>query len=354
MSHKQGISKTLAEIAKIAKGRIIGDKNVVIKGFSSIEEAKEGDLTFLSHKKYLPFAEKTEAAAVVVPQDIALPGKPVIQTDNPSLVFARIVAYYTDNQLRPKLGIHKSVIVARDAKIGKNVFIGPYVVIEKKARIADNTVIYSGSYVGYETTIGKDCLIYPNVTIRERVQIGDRIIVHSGTVIGSDGFGFEAVNGVHQKIPQIGTVVIEDDVEIGANVTIDRARINKTIIGRGTKIDNLVQIAHNVIVGENCIIVSQVGISGSTTIGKGSILAGQVGIVGHIEIGENSIIYAKSGISKSLPSSSKVFGYPAQPLDEFKKVNASLNRLPHYVKVIQELNRRVQDLEAKLKIKEKT
>lgn len=347
-------NKTLTAIARIVKGEIIGEKGLTIKGFSSIDEAEEGDLTFLSHRKYLPLAQKTKASAVIVPRDIALPGKSIIRTDNPSLAFAQIVAYYTKDDFPAIKGIHKTSIIAKNAKIGKNVAIGPYTVIEAKARIDDNTTIYSGCYVGAETTIGKDCLIYPNITIRERSQIGNRVVVHSGTVIGSDGFGFEAVHGVHQKIPQIGIVVIEDDVEIGANVTIDRARIDKTIIGKGTKIDNLVQIAHNVIVGENCIIVSQVGISGSTTIGKGSILAGQVGIVGHIEIGENSIIYAKSGISKSLPASSKVFGYPAQPLNEFKKINASLNRLPHYVKVIGELNRRVRDLEAQLKIKEKT
>lgn len=346
-------SITLAQIAKIAKGRIIGDKNCVIKGFSSIEEAKEGDLTFLSHPKYLPFAHKTKARAVIVPRGTELPGKPVIQTDNPSLAFAKIVAYSTDNRFQLKKGIHKTAIVAKDAKVGKNAAIGPYVVIESKAKIGDDTVVGSGSYIGHETVIGKNCLIYPHVTVRERIQIGNRVIIHSGTVIGSDGFGFEAADGVHQKIPQIGTVVIEDDVEIGANVTIDRARIDKTIIGRGTKIDNLVQIAHNVIVGENCIIVSQVGISGSTTIGRGSILAGQAGIVGHIEIGEGSIVYAKSGISKSLPPSSRVFGYPAQPLNEFKKIHASLNRLPRYVKLIQELNKRIEDLEAKLDLKPK-
>ncbi len=346
--------KTLTEIARIVKGEIIGEKNLSIKGFSSIEEAKEGDLSFLSHQKYLPLAQKTKASAIIVPRDIELPGKSIIRTDHPSLAFAQIVAYYTKNDFQPIKGIHKMAIIAKNAKIGRNVAIGPYTVIEARAQVGDNTTIYSGCYIGPETALGKDCLIYPNITIRERSKIGNRVVIHSGTVIGSDGFGFEAVDGAHQKIPQIGIVVIEDDVEIGANVTIDRARIDKTIIGRGTKIDNLVQIAHNVIVGENCIIVSQVGISGSTTIGKDSILAGQVGIVGHIEIGEGSIIYAKSGISKSLPASSKVFGYPAQPLNEFKKIHASLNRLPHYVKVIQELNRRVQDLEAKLKIKEKT
>ncbi len=343
--------KTLAEVAEIVKGKIVGERTLVITGFSSIDRAKEGDIAFLSHRKYLPMARETKASALLVPLNIEVPSKSVIQTANPSLAFAQIMAVCV-NKRSPSgnKGIHKTAIIAKDANIGKNVSIGPYTVIENKVKIGNNTVIYSGCYVGPETTIGEDCLIYPHITLREAVSIGNRVIIHSGTVIGSDGFGFESVDGVHQKIPQMGTVVIEDDVEIGANVTIDRARMDKTIIGKGTKIDNLVQIAHNVVIGENCIIVSQVGISGSTTIGKGSVLAGQVGIVGHIEIGEGSIIYAKSGISKSLPPLSKVFGYPAQPLNEFKKVHANIQRLPQYIKTIQQLNKRVEDLEKKLKV----
>jgi len=276
------MKKTLAEIAKIVNGEVVGDKDLVITGFSGIQEAKEGDLTFLANSKYIPFCRKTKASAIITSRDIEIPEKSVIRTDNPSLAFTDLISAATEGSSHLIKGIHKAAFIAEDAIIGKNVAIGPYAIIESKAVIGDNTVIFGGSYIGHDTTIGVDCLIYPNVTVRERVTVGNHVIVHSGTVIGSDGFGYIQIDGIHKKIPQVGTVVIEDDVEIGANVTIDRARLDETVSGRGSKIDNLVQVAHNVIMGENCIIISQVGISGSVNIGKGSILAGQAGVIGHV------------------------------------------------------------------------
>jgi UDP-3-O-[3-hydroxymyristoyl] glucosamine N-acyltransferase len=249
-------------------------------------------------------------------------------------------------------GIHSTAILGKNVSLGKDAAIGPYVVIEDGVSIGDKTVIYSGCFIGQNSKIGSQTLIYPNVSIRERVSIGSRVIIHSGTVIGCDGFGFVTVEGKHHKIPQVGTVEIGDDVEIGANVTIDRARFDKTVIANGAKIDNLVQIAHNVCVGENSIIVAQVGISGSTTLGKNVILAGQVGVVGHINIGDNAVVMAQSGVNKSVPSGTMVWGYPAKPAETARRVNACVQNLPRLYNTVSELKKKIEGLEKKNKDKD--
>jgi UDP-3-O-[3-hydroxymyristoyl] glucosamine N-acyltransferase len=345
------MQKTLAEIATIIDGEVVGDKDLVVTGISSIQDAKEGDITFLANPKYIPFSKKTKAAAIITSRDIKISGKSIIRTDNPSLAFSDLIAAMTEEEAHPFKGIHESAFIGDECAIGKNVSIGPFAIIESHAKIGDHTVVYGGSYIGHHTTIGADCLIYPNVTVREHVIIGDRVILHSGTVIGSDGFGYVQVGGIHKKIPQVGTVKIEDDVEIGANVTIDRARFDQTIIGKGTKIDNLVQVAHNVVMGENCIIISQVGISGSTTIGKGVIMGGQAGATGHLKIGEGSIIFSRGVATKSVPAFARVSGFPAKPHNEAKRINAYMQRLPHYVKMIQELQKKIGELEKKIRNK---
>ena len=343
--------KTLREIAGLIDGEVIGDDQTVITGFSGIKEAQDGDIVFLANPKYFPLAEKTKASAILVARHTSVPGKNIIRTDNPSLAFSKIVSLSDSHGIKPVHGIHKTAVIASDVKLGRDAGVGPHVVIEEGAIIGDGTVILAGSYVGHHTVIGNHCLFYPNVTIREKVTIHNRVIIHSGTVVGSDGFGYIDVEGTHVKIPQVGTVEIEDDVEIGANVTIDRARFDKTFIGRGTKIDNLVQIAHNVIIGEGCIIVSQVGISGSTRVGKGAILAGQAGIVGHLTIGEGAVVAAQSGVSKSVPPHTQVWGFPAKPHAKALEINAHTQRLPVYVKTIQELKKRIEVLEEKMKKK---
>ena len=340
---------TLTEIARLLQGKLIGDKNVTIRGLNGLKEAQKGELSFLSNPKYAPLLNSTQASAIIVSQGFPVPNKTVIEVKNPSLAFAQVAQRFYKDDAHPLKGTHKTAIVAKDAKIGKNVVLGPYAVIESKAQIGDNTVIHAGCFVGYKAVIGKGCLFYPHVTIREKLKIGDRVTIHSGTVIGSDGFGYGQEDGVHVKIPQLGTVVIEDDVEIGANVTVDRARFDKTFIGQGTKIDNLVQVGHNVYIGEKCIIISQVGISGSVKIEKGSILAGQAGIAGHLTIGEGSIVAAQAGVTKSLPAKSFVSGYPATPHEEAKKVNACVQRLPVYVEKIRALEKRIEELEKKVK-----
>jgi len=342
------MQKKLAEIAQAVGGEVVGDLDVVITGISGVKEAQPGDLTFIANSKYFSAAESTQASAVIVPLQFDPKDKTVIRVENPSLAFSRAVALCMEGVLKRPLGIDPQALVAGDAQIGKDVRIGPFTIVESKVQIGDRTVIEGGCFIGAQTVIGADCLIYPNVSIRERIILGDRVIVHGGAVIGDDGFGFDKVDGVYQKIPQVGTVVIEEDVEIGANVTIDRARFDKTVIGKGTKIDNLVQIAHNVRVGQNCVLISQSGISGSTVVEDNCILAGQVGVAGHLTIGEGTVVTSKSGVLNSLPPKSMVWGYPAKPHMQAKRVNACVQRLPELVKKIREMSQQIEDLKQKI------
>ncbi len=341
------MKRTIKEIAQFIDGEIIGNPELIITGLSGIKEAREGHLTFLANSKYASLLLKTQASAVIVEKKVDLRDKCIIRTDNPSWAFAKIVTREIGEDSFQTTGIHPQAFIADDAQIADNVSIGPFAVIASKTRIGRGSVIGAGCFIGHQTSLGENCLIYPNTTIRERIHIGNRVIIHSGTVIGCDGFGFVNVEGVHEKIPQIGKVVIEDDVEIGANVTVDRARFDKTLIGRGTKIDNLVQIAHNVQIGENCIIVAQVGVSGSTMIEKNAILAGQVGVIGHLTIGEGAVIAAQSGVSKSVKPHTKVFGSPAKPYAQAYRVHACLQKLPDTLKEIGDLKKKVKSLESR-------
>ena len=342
---------TLKQIADFIDGEIVGDAGIVITGISGIKEAKQGDITFLANPKYAPLMETTGASAVITSLDIKSSSKPIIRTKNPSLGFAKAVGLFTPIDENHPKGIHPTAIIGKDTKFGKDVAIGPYAVIDGGVSLGDKTIIYAGCFIGKNSTIGDGSLIYANVSIRERTIIGKRVIIHSGTVIGSDGFGFAAVEGIHQKIPQIGIVEIGDDVEIGANVTIDRARFDKTVIGNGTKIDNLVQIAHNVVTGKNCLIVAQAGVSGSTVLGDNVTLAGQAGLVGHIKIGDNAIVAAQGGVTKSVPANTMVSGYPARPHDKALKVNACIQILPKLYEQVTALKKRIEELESKLENK---
>lgn len=338
------MKKTLGEIAQILGGQIVGDPDTVITGVCGIKEAVEGDITFVANSRYLPLMQHTRASAIITSWEVKSAPKPIIRTENPSLAFAKMVSLLAPNELHHPQGIHPTAVIGKNVKLGKNVAIHAYVVIEDNASIGDNTIIYPNVYIGHYVKIGAECLIYSHVSIRERVTLGNRVIVHSGTIIGSDGFGFATVKGVHHKIPQIGTVIIQDDVEIGANVTIDRARFGRTLVGRGTKIDNLVQIAHNVEVGENSIIVAQTGISGSTIIGKGVTLAGQSGVVGHISIGDNAVVAAQAGVTKSVPPNTCVSGYPAKPHNLAKRINACIQRLPKLFETVNEMRKKIENL----------
>lgn len=339
---------TLKEICTLIEGELEGDSGVIIRGVSTLKDAREGDITFLGNPKYEFLLSSSKASAIIAARNMRKRvSKPVIRVDNPSLAFSKVVSLISPQEKKFFKGTHPSAVIGKDAVLGKDVSIGACAVIEDGVRIGDNTVISAGVFIGYNTTIGSDTLIYPNVTIREKSEIGSRVIIHSGTVIGSDGFGFEEVNGLHHKIPQVGIVVIEDDVEIGACVTIDRARFGRTLVRRGTKIDNLVQIAHNVVVGENSIIVAQSGVSGSSVLGKNVILAGQSGIVGHIELGDNVIVGAQAGVTKSVPRNTFVVGSPAKPHKESKKIFAAWSKLPELVREFAELKERVNKFAGK-------
>ena len=335
------MSFTVKELAALSGGELIGDPTLQITGAASLGEATPGEISFFTDRKYIGLLRKTRASALFVPPDFSEPvNAPQIRVSNPTKAFEQVVLKFAPKGIIFSPGVHPSAVVAPSAQLGERVSIQPLAVIEPGAKIADDTIIGAGSYVGHESVIGSGCHIYPNVTIRERSRIGSRVIVHSGAVIGADGFGFEMVDGRHQKIQQLGVVQIDDDVEIGANTTVDRARFGRTWIQQGVKIDNLVQIAHNVVIGKNSLIVAQTGISGSTRVGEHVTMAGQVGIVGHIEIADGTIIAAKSGIAKSLPGG-VWFGYPAVPFAEAKKQFAWIHRLG-------KLFARVKEIEKKL------
>ena len=343
------MKRTLKEIASIIDGEIIGDKDIVVTGVCGIKEAQKGDLTFIANSRYLSLINHTKAAAIITSKDVESAPKPIIRTDDPSMAFAKMVSLMAPNERKRPKGIHPTAVIGEKVKLGRNVAIDPYVVIEDNVEIKDNTILYAGVYVGHHTKIGKNCTIFPYVIIRERVIIGNRVVIYGGTVIGSDGFGFSTVQGVHQRIPQIGSVILEDDVEIGANVTIDRARFDKTLIKKGTKIDNLVQIAHNVIVGEHSIIVAQSGISGSTVIGNNVTLAGQSGIIGHVTIGDNVVVAARAGVTKSISSNACVSGFPAKPHALAKRINACVQNLPDLYKKVQALEEELKNIKSNKK-----
>jgi UDP-3-O-[3-hydroxymyristoyl] glucosamine N-acyltransferase len=333
---------TVAQIAEILKGKAEGNTSAVIRKIAGLREAVEGDLSFLANAKYAQASATTKASAVLVPEDFnrQCPAA-LIRVKNPDKAFAEIAQLFAPPPVSYEKGIHPAAVVATDAKLGKDVCIGPYCVIESGTVIGDNSILVAHVYVGHGTRIGNSCKLYPHVSIREYTQIGNRTVIHNGTVIGSDGFGYVQEGAVRKKIPQIGIVMIGDDVEIGANVTIDRARFGETRIGNGVKIDNLVQIAHNVIIGDNSVIVAQCGISGSTIIGERTVLAGQVGVVGHIQVGSDVIIGAQSGVTKDIPSKSFILGSPAVSYNEFTRLHAHLMRLP-------ELKEKVRAIEEKL------
>ena len=343
------MSITLAEVAKFVGCEVVGDSSTKLTGVAGIKEAREGELTFVSNPGYEKYVADTSASAVVVSRDYAAgehsSGTPLLVADDPYDAFAKAMTLFAPKGDVVSEGIHPTAVVAESATLGEGISIGANVVVMDDATIGEGTAIHAGSFVGASAVLGRDATIYPNVTIRNRCVLGDRVIVHSGTVIGSDGFGFALSACSHTKVPQIGNVVIEDDVEIGSNVCVDRATLGSTRICRGSKIDNLVQVAHNVVIGEGSVIVAQAGISGSTRIGRGVILAGQAGIAGHIEIGDGAMVAAQAGVTKSVPSGERVSGYPARKHTAAKRLYAFIEHLAKLVEKVRGLESRTSKLE---------
>ncbi len=331
------MEKSLRELAELVEGKIEGNGSVKVKRVAKVEEAKKGDITLAVSEKFLHKAHQSQASAVIVPLGVKDFSKPVIQVKNPRLAFAQILELFAPQP--PRLsGIHSTALIGFNVEMGKGITVGPYTVLRDGVRLADNIHISSGVYLGNNVKIGKGSFIHPRVTILDDTIVGEKVIIHSGTVIGSDGFGFaKKEDGSYYKIPQVGRVVIEDEVEIGANVAIDRATIGETRIGSGCKIDNLVHIAHNVTLGRNVAIVGLVGISGSSTIGDGVILAGQAGVTDHVSIGNNTIVAAKSGVTKNIGPNQFVSGFPARLHSKQKRVKAIINRLPRLLERVRKL-----------------
>lgn len=310
---------SVSEIAELVKGRVVGDAHKTLDGVSGLSEACESELSYLkdkNDKKSLQKFQTTKAGCVIVPTGLTHNGKTLIEVDHPMAAFTAVLNKIAQEKNSVKPGIHPQSVIDPSVKLGKDVSVGPFVVIEAGASIGDRVRLDAQCYIGARSSIGADSHLYPRVTIREDIKVGARCILHSGVVIGADGFGFYFSEGRHNKIPQIGNVVIEDDVEIGAGTTIDRATTGSTRIGRGSKIDNLVQIAHNVEIGDLSLIVAQVGIGGSSKIGKGVILAGQVGVADHISIGDGAQVGAQSGVKDDIEAKQIIWGTPAAPIQE--------------------------------------
>lgn len=344
------VTRTLLELAREVGGEVVGDGDILIRGVAGIEEAGSGEITFLANARYHSYLERSKASAVIVRKglvgqsDNRERGRGYLEAADPYVAFAKILQIFTPQDVYDKT-ISPAAFIDETASIGSEVTIFPGAFIGPAAEIGALSVLYPGVYIGRGARIGADCVLHANVVVRERCSIGARVLIHAGAVIGADGFGFAGTGTARVKIPQAGSVEIQDDVEIGANTTIDRATLGKTVIGRGTKIDNLVQIAHNVVIGENSIVAAQVGIAGSTHVGNNVTLAGQSGVVNHVRIGDDAVVGPQSGIAQSVPSGAVVSsGLSAAPHREWLKVMALLPKLPSLWNRVRDLERRVAEL----------
>ncbi|NQT29471.1 MAG: UDP-3-O-(3-hydroxymyristoyl)glucosamine N-acyltransferase [Candidatus Saganbacteria bacterium] len=316
----------LKELAKLVCGKIVGNADLDVKGVSLVSEAESGDLVFVLEDKLLASAISSKASALVASSATAISGKPAIVVDDPRAAMAKILLCFAPKTPCPK-GIHQTAIISKSCKIGKGVSIGAYSVLGENVSIGDNTIVYPQVYIGPKSQLGQDCIVHPQVSIYHNVIIGNRVVLHSGCRLGIDGYGYIQEKGKHVKIPQIGNVIIEDDVELYADVCVSRATLGSTVVGAGTKIDNLSHIAHNCKIGRDCAIVSLVGFAGSVTLKDHVYVAGQAGFNGHITIGENTVVMAKSGVTKDIPANSTISGFPAQDHKAEIKYRGALRRL---------------------------
>lgn len=335
-----------AQIAMLVNGTIEGDATITVNSFGKIEEAREGQLSFLANPKYEDYLYRTKASVIIINATFELK-QPVtatlIRVPDAYSAFATLLTKYQEIRQQSLAGIQQPAYISASASYGSNVFIGAFAYLGEQVKVGNNTKIYPNAYLGDHVTVGNDCVIHPGVKIYHDCVIGDRVIIHAGTIIGSDGFGFAPqADGSFKKVPQIGNVVLENDVEVGSNTTIDRATIGSTIIHAGAKLDNLIQVAHNVEIGSSTVIAAQAGISGSTKIGKGVMIGGQAGIVGHIHLGDGAKVNAQSGVSKSIDPGKAVTGSPAYEYTAALRSQAAARKLP-------ELEKKIKELESLLK-----
>jgi UDP-3-O-[3-hydroxymyristoyl] glucosamine N-acyltransferase len=342
------VKKSLNEIAAFLGGRVNGDGSVVIEQVRGIDEAGPGDITFVANEKYRKMLKTTQASAIIVSPVVICEGKNLLIVDEPYSSLGKLLELYYPEEDEP-VGIDADARIEKGAVVSPEASVYPGVYIGSGARVGKRAVLYPGVFIGRNAAVGEDSILYPGVTVYRRCLIGSRVILHAGVIVGADGFGFALPGSKNRKIPQVGYVQIDDDVEIGANSTIDRGALGRTWIQRGVKIDNLVQVAHNVVIGENSVIVAQVGISGSAQLGRGVIIGGQAGIVGHIRIGDGVIAAARAGIHKDIPPGQIVAGAPHQPHREWLKKEAALQKLPELRKTVAELLGRIAALEEKEK-----
>jgi UDP-3-O-[3-hydroxymyristoyl] glucosamine N-acyltransferase len=324
---------TTAEIAKLLGGDVLGDATARLTSFATADAAQSGDLTFAETDEFFIAAENSAATAVIAGKNAVSTKKIVIRVANPRIAFAKALAvFFPEPEFAA--GIHPSAVVAASAQVDPTAHIGPHCVIGERAQIGAQVVLQSGNAIGADSVLAEGVNLFPNVTLYPRTQVGQRVRIHAGAVIGADGYGYVLDGGFHRKVPQIGKVVIGDDVEIGANVTVDRGALGATTIGKGTKIDNLVQIAHNVQIGEHCLLIAQSGIAGSSKLGNYVILAGQAGVGGHLKIGHQAVIGAQSGVMHNIPDGEKWLGSPSQPDKDFKRQVIALRHLPELLKKV--------------------
>ena len=338
------MKKTLSEIVEIIGGELFGDGEILISGLNRLDMAKEGDLCF-AVDGHIDEAKTCAASAVIIPSNYVgdFP-KASIKIENPKAAFSKLLSIFVPKIEIPQ-GVSDRAFVGKNVDIADDATIMPFAYVGDGAKIGSGAIIYPHTFIGHYSSIGEQTVIYSGVTIREYCKIGSRCVIHSSTVIGSDGFGFTTKDGVHTKVPQVGNVIVEDDVEIGANVGIDRAAMGSTVIGHGTKIDNLVHIAHNCKIGANCLIVAQTGISGSTTVGDNVTFGGQVGTVGHIKIGGNSIYAARSGITKNMPENFFGSGFPVQTHSDWLRNQVALQKVPALIKRVVQLEKKISEKE---------
>lgn len=345
---------TIGEIARLLGAELVGDAQTLITGVAGLEATGPGMISFIEHERLLPAALESGASAIIAPMALApkmrrqgRKGKPAVLTGNPRLAFAKVMEHLSPLSL-PEAGIHPSAIIEDDAHIGEGVTIREFCYVGHYAHIGDGVVLYPHVVIGDGAQIGDASILYPSVVLNHHVHIGRRVRIHSGTVIGGDGFGYVMDGDQHHKMPQVGTVIVEDDVEIGSNVCIDRATMGATRIGAGTKIDNLVQIAHNVQVGRNCILCGQVGLSGSVIVEDNVVMAGQAGLADHVKIGKGAVLGAKAGIMSDVDAGTFVMGSPALQQREFLKREAAARKLPENVKTLRKMERDIQELQAQI------